>query len=93
MSFVEIIPLNVILHVGTTRISIAVFYYFLLGEICFIVITIQSTSVVVGRGGGYWCGRPRQQTAGGGKMHEEGNILNGITGFHALENFLSYSTE
>jgi len=54
MSFVEIIGVNVILHVGTTRISVAVFYYFLPGENCFIVITIQSTSGVawwVGGGG------------------------------------------
>jgi hypothetical protein len=44
MSFVEVISVNVILHVGTTRIPIAVFYYFLLGEDCFIVITMQGTS-------------------------------------------------
>lgn len=40
----------------------------------------------LGGGGDCWCGRPRQQTAGGGKMDEEVNILNGMTGFHALEN-------
>lgn len=51
MSFVEIISVNVILHVGTTRMSIAVFCYFLLGENCFIVITIQSTSGVAWVGG------------------------------------------
>ena len=50
MSFVEIISVNVILHVGTTRISIAVFYYFLLGENRFIVITIQRTSGAAGGG-------------------------------------------
>jgi hypothetical protein len=36
---------------------------------------------------------PVSRLQGGGKMDEEVNILNGITGFHALENFLNYSTK